>query len=382
MVEKYLVGAIGQSLERALLLCEIAQASYPQEYDNLRTICLTHLKEILVSLRRLNDETVVDTELQTPRRVREFKRIERQLNSVEGIGVFALSKMSPDDDFLNRLIAVICSEIVYPLSPPTISHISQDYFHIYPDFNLLCVPLMESRFLLHLPDIYHELCHPLHQEQDKNLPAFKLYRDVYKRSLFEIVRYFRDETVSAQRLRKPAEKLYHYQLWQTCWVKYWMQEFFCDLFGVLTTGPAFAWSHYHLCVKRGGDPFETTLVFESTHPADGARMRAALMMLTMIGYEPAAKQIGEVWQDFVQAMDYNSTPEYNQCYPEPLICKIVAAAKEGIEGIGVITSTPNTQPPIVSLLNSAWKKFWSAPEDYPAWEAEQFDSLRSTVHAT
>ncbi len=381
MVERHLIGSIGQSLQRACLLREIAQAEYSQEYDSLRTICLTQLEKILVTLRRLAEETVVNAELQTPRRVREFKRIERQINAVEGVGVFALSKTTQDDDFLNRLIAIICDEIAYPLNPPTISHISQDYFHIYRDFNLLCVPLMESRFLLHLPDIYHELCHPFHQEQDKSPPELKSYHDAYEQSLFEIVRHFRDETTNAKRLRKPMGKFYQFQLWQTCWVKFWMQEFFCDLFAVLIAGPAFAWSHYHLCAKRGGDPFETPLIFESTHPADNARMHTALIMLKRIGFEEEVKLIERTWRDFIKVMGYNASPEYHQCYPEDLLYKIVSMVREGIKGTGVITAKPGTLTCIVNLLNTAWKEFWSTPANYTAWEAEQIETLRVKVNA-
>ena len=109
MVEKYLIGAIDQSLERTRQLRQIVQRRYPREYDGLRQICLTQLDETQVTLRHLAKETVVDpalqtptlrfalslaitkrrlsfnlsvvdlkTALQTPRRVREFKRIVRR----------------------------------------------------------------------------------------------------------------------------------------------------------------------------------------------------------------------------------------------------------------------------------------------------------------
>ena len=202
----------------------------------------------------------------------------------EGIGEFALSRISPYDGFLSRLIARICSEIAFPLPSPTASHISQDYFHIYPGFRLLCVPLLESLILLHLPDLYHELCHLLHHGPHIDLPELETYHAAYLRSQFEMVKHDRRETVAAERLRKPAGIRDQLELWMTSWSKYWMQEFFCDLFAVSTAGPAFAWSHYHLCVVRGGDPFETPLLSVTTHPADDARMRAALLMLTALGF--------------------------------------------------------------------------------------------------
>ena len=379
MIEPYLIGSASQSLERIRQLRQIVQEPYRREYDGLRQICLTHLDATQAAFQCLAEETVVDTALQTPRRVRLFTRIVEQLETVENVGAFALSRVSQDDDFLNRLITDVCSEIRYPLIPPVVSHISQDYFHIYLDFNLLCLPLMESRFLLHLPDIYHELCHPFQQKQNAGLPVLESYHAAYKQSLFEMVRYFRNEITAAERVRKPAGNLYHLQLWRTSWAKFWMEEFFCDLFGVLMAGPAFAWSHYHLCVKRGGDPFETPLIFESTHPADDARMRAVVMMLAATGFEAEVKPIEKAWRDFVEVMGYDKEPEYQQCYPQDLLFEIVSAAKEGIKGTGVVAAKPDALKPIVGLLNSAWQEFWRAPEDYQAWEAAQFDDLRTSA---
>ena len=378
MIEPYLIGSIGQSLERIRQLRQIVQGPYRREYDGLRQICLTYLDAERTALRCLDEETVVDTALQAPRRIREFKRIVEQLEAVENVGVFALSRVSQDDDFLNRLTTDICQEITYPLIPPVVSHISQDYFHIYPEFNLLCLPLMESRFLLHLPDIYHELCHLFHRDQSADLPTLEAYHTAYNRSRFEMVQHFRDEIAAADRLPKSESKLYQLQLWHTCWAKYWMQEFFCDLFGVLTTGPAFAWSHYHLCVKHSGNPFETPLMSVATHPADNARMCAALMMLKRVGFEEEAKHIEKAWRDFIDIMGYRLEPEYRLCYPKNLLDKIVEATKKGVEESNIVTAKPDSQKPIVTLLNAAWREFWRTPAEYQAWEAAQFDTLRSS----
>ena len=382
MIETYLIGSIGQSLERIRQLRQIVQGPFRREYDGLRQICLTRLDAAQTALQHLAQETVVDTTLQTPLRVRGFKRIVEQLETVENIGAYALSRVSQDDDFLNRLITNICCEINYPLIPPVVSHISQNYFHIYREFNLLCLPLMESRFFLHLPDIYHELCHPFHQKQKFNLPKLESYHAAYKRSRFEMVRHFRNEIISAQRVEKPEGIFYQLQLWRTCWDKFWMQEFFCDLFGVLMVGPAFVWSHYHLCVKRGGNFFETPLVSVSTHPADDARMRTALMMLEITGFDTEMKLIEQAWQDFVEVMGYRPMAEYRQAYPDHLLSKIVTAAQEGLEGAGLVTAKPDTLKPIAGLLNSAWQEFWRATEDYQAWEMAQFDALHTSANAS
>ena len=377
MIESYLVGSIDQSLERIRQLRQIVQSRYRREYDGLRQICLTCLDTAQAAFTSLAEENVVDTTFQTPRRLRIFTRNVGQLGYVENIGAFALSRINQDDDFLNRLITDICQEINYPLIPPVVSHTSQEYIHIYLDFNLLCLPLVESRFLLHLPDLYHELCHPFHRKQNDDLPMLETYHTVYKRCLFEIVRHFRDEIVAVERLRKPAGMSYQLQLWQTCWVKYWMEEFFCDLFAVMVAGPAYAWSHYHLCVKRGGNPFRTPLVSETTHPADDARMCAALAMLAATGFEAEATEIKKAWNEYVKIMNFAPEPEYQQCYPNDLLtAEIVSAAKQGIDGIGISAAKRGELKSVVGLLNSAWREFWRKPNEYKTWEAAQFEHLR------
>ena len=136
--------------------------------------------------------------------------------------------------------------------------LSQQYFHIRPGLNLLCVPLTEGRFLLHLPDLYHELAHPLLVEQDdpivepiqvcsppqSTMPSNMLPGSWRKRTGVE----------------DPNSRRFMLRRWEIAWVKYWMVEFFCDLFAVYTLGPAFAWAHLHLTAKRGEDPFHVPIM--------------------------------------------------------------------------------------------------------------------------
>ena len=56
-------------------------------------------RERLENIQAERPRRRLSIELQTPLRVRRFKRIVEHLNSVEGIGVFALSRISPDGQF-------------------------------------------------------------------------------------------------------------------------------------------------------------------------------------------------------------------------------------------------------------------------------------------
>ena len=69
-------------------------------------------------------------------------------------------------------------------------------------------------------------------------------------------------------------------------MKFWMVEFFCDLFAVYTLGPAYGWAHLHLSAKRGGDPFDVPMLSASSHPADDARMRVMLVALSFRASRP------------------------------------------------------------------------------------------------
>lgn len=380
MIERYLAGSIRQSIERIRQLRGIVQGQYPREYDGLRQICLGKLDHALGELKTLTSERIVDADLQTPRRVRVFKRTLENIGAIEGIGVFALNRASVEDAFLNRLITTICTEIRYPLITPVVSHMSQDYFHIYPAFNLLCLPLIESRFLLHLPDVYHELCHPLHRNFD--VPKLEPYASAYKAAIFSMVGHFQREADAADRLRNQEARLFQLQLWRTCWTKYWMEEFFCDLFGVLTVGPAYVWAHYHLCVKRGGDPFQTPMMFETSHPADDARMRTMLGALQQFDdFRDDADAIAIAWKQFLGAMGYRAPPEYFQCYPDAEIIGTIRAAKDGIQHIGVSFANLRNVPEIRSLLNEAWRVFWRSPENFQTWEGAQVAELRCRAAA-
>lgn len=374
MIEDYLSGSIRQSIERIRRLRGIAQSRFPREYDGLRQVCLGKLETILVEFNALASERIIEPAMQTPRRIRVFKRLIEQLNAVEGVGIFALSRVNDADIALNRLITEIGTEINYPLINPVVSHMSQEYFHIYSDFHLLFLPLLESQFLLHMPDIYHELCHPLHRNLD--LPDLEPYARSFKESLFEMVGYFRREALAADRLGHQEARLFQLQLWRTCWTKFWMEEFFCDLFGALTVGPAYAWAHYHLCIKNGGDPFATPLMREATHPADDARMRAQLGILRLLGeFDGEAASIERAWREYIGAMEYRATPEYHLCYPDAQIKAVAHAAKEGVEGIGVVAATSRTEARVRDTLNNAWRVFWQATADFSEWEADEVKRL-------
>ena len=106
-------------------------------------------------------------------RIRLFRRLRADLTNVETTAVAALTRSHTDDAALSGLVADIHREINCPLAAPTVTCLSRAYFSINLDFRLLEVPLAESDFLLHLPDLYHEIAHPLITEE--NNPVIEPY---------------------------------------------------------------------------------------------------------------------------------------------------------------------------------------------------------------
>ena len=80
--------------------------------------------------------------------------------------------------------------------------LSQQYFCIITELNLLCVPLTEGQFLLHLPDLYHELAHPLLVEEDD--PLVEPLQAALFLALRDALGYLADELAKEDRRRGPG----------------------------------------------------------------------------------------------------------------------------------------------------------------------------------
>jgi hypothetical protein len=110
-------------------------------------------------------------------------------------------------------------------------------------------------------------------------PVVESFQEAHFKALGDALGYLAAEKRKEDRRHGPKQPAFTLTRWEAAWVKYWMVEFFCDLFAVYVLGPAFAWSHLHLTAKRGGDPFEVPLLGTTSHPADDARMRTLLFGL-------------------------------------------------------------------------------------------------------
>src|SRR5205085_7632074 len=123
-----------------------------------------------------------------------------------------------------------------------------------------------------------------------NNPVVEPFRRAQDRVMQAAISYLDDEMRTQERGRGPTQMVHTLECWVRSWVS-WSVEFLCDLFGALTVGPAFAWSHLHVSAKRGGNPFAVPSFAPTSHPPDAARMSVLLKALTRSGFTAEVAQV-------------------------------------------------------------------------------------------
>lgn len=368
-MNEYFQGAVTQLIERGRHLLSVIPRGMPREFHLLEQTTRRRIGEELEKLQELVRNPRMRKVQVQPARLRRFRRIVRELDFLETVCISALQRSKNHDVNLNKLIERIRSEIRYPLLPPVISPLSQMYFHIYPEYNLLRVPLIEGSFLLHLPDLYHELAHPLVVERHD--PSVAHFHKHLLRALDHVFTYFGDELVKEGRRQGRTPPLYVFYLdqWQKAWFRGWAVEFFCDSFAVLTLGPAYGWSHLHLHSTRGRDAYNVPTIGGLTdHPGDAARMTVILCCLRRTGFIDEANEIEQRWAELVSISGAKPEPEYLRCFPRFLLEELVKEAFDAVDALGCRIATPDCKDEVHLILNQAWTEFWRDPQEYVNWE--------------
>lgn len=381
MLDDYLQGTVPQLIERSKLLKTKIARDLPRDYEALIRCCDTEISNIIARLRELAAAPAVGREMLRHARLRRFKRAVADLEHIETRAIPLLNRAQDDDHHVNRLLYRICREINYPLLTPTVATLSTGYFYIDTKLNLMFIPPAEGNFLLHLPDLYHELGHPLPTREDD--PILDRFRQRYLESAAHLHEYFADQRAMQDTRRGPRAFRDQIDVWEVLWVKYWLTELFCDLFAAYTLGPAFAWSHLHLFMKAGGSAFAMPDDYHViTHPADDARMCALLKALARSGFASEAVEIGSKWRDVLRLSSNIPPPDYAHCYPDTVLDFIVDKAADAVTEIGCRMAHPDTGDPVHQMLNEAWSRFWDKPSEYPSWEAAAVKALFELCQGT
>jgi hypothetical protein len=368
MIDQYIAVSTAQLIERSRTLIALIPRDLPRIYDTLSQRCRQEISNALSGLRLIAEDPKLRRPENRPIRIRAFKRIVADLDFLEATGIAALSRAHSDDHKLNSLVGRITTEIKYPLPAPACTSLSRDYFSIDPHLGLLFVPLAEAHFVLHLPDLYHELAHPLLSAQDD--PVIEPFRERFAEAMAICLEQTRGELNRLERGRNPEGAKIALRVWESSWVRGWLAEFFCDLFAVYTVGPAFAWSHLHLALKRGVDPFKVPAYATSSHPADDARMRAILDGLTLTGFDVERRAISSAWTSCVAEVNSKRGADYDSCFRDGLLRRIAELALEGTRAMGVALYSSAQTDSIAGVLNEAWSVFWNNPNDFVVAEKE------------
>lgn len=371
-MNEYFDGSVAQLLERTRQLCNLIPRNLGRDVAALEVACRDQLNEVGDRLRALRDVPHMRKIENQRERLRLFRRVRGDLDHLESVAVTALCRWNEEDQRINRIADGLAHEIRYPLPTPVVSCLSQRYFHTYPDLRLVCVPLAEGRFLLHLPDLYHELGHSLLAfENDGRLAGFQ---QKHVEAVDEALGYLAGELRRENTGLGPEAYKRYLLCWTDCWLS-WAIEFFCDLFAVYVVGPAFAWAHLHLAACMDTDPFRVPLLSTTVHPADAARMTVLLRALDRLGFQNDRDAVSQRWEEFLNVSGNRKSPEYRRCFPDALLGQIEQLAFEGTLALGCDLADPAMKGPSRRLLNEAWRVFWQSPENYVEWERDMVSQV-------
>ena len=374
----YIDGAIREGIERGkALMAKIPRAKGLGLYfSNLATVANNEIQTILEAFDHLYN----DVDFRDARNLRQkffrFKLLSQKLAEIENVVIAAMNRKTDDDDFVNKMTFEICKEINYPLQSPVASCLSQKYYHIYPSYNLLCIPLLEADFVLHLPDIYHELGHPLIEMENPKVEPFRACLGQFN----AIVRKYFDDEIRRRDLSKMVDPAVDPLLiYKDSWLENWSIELFCDLFATYTLGPAYAWSNIHMCAKLSWDIYRLPSVQKTTHPPDEARMKAILIGLNILGCEEDAADIQQKWEEFKAIVGQKKGHDFSIALPEKLLQSAAELCRIGTEKVECEIYAPGNAGKVNTLLNESWKQFWSDPNGFAEIEKKLLQAFKASM---
>lgn len=372
MIGPYIDAAIRQAKERARLLKTKIPSPRSAELIGLQRLCEAQLDVVIRQLDYLLEDPTILHPGVLRERIRFFRRALDQLADIETTGIAALNRTNDDDLFMNRLVLQLHEEIKHPLPAPVVTCTARSYFAIHTGLHLLEVPPAESDFLLHLPDLYHEIGHTI--IATRHNPKVEPFQHELGKFLFALSRHFEAEQLANKRATGPTE--YNAIVLATLersW-NHWAVELFCDLFATFTIGLAYAWAHFHLTAGQDSDPYDVKVTRTTSHPPDQARMEAILIALDLLGLD--TKNIKQQWDALVTATGARQTSEYRKACPRELLELAAVHAVEGTKKIGCRVIDLKTAGPINDLLNNAWRVFWKNPATYHQWERQLMNRLK------
>jgi hypothetical protein len=368
-VEQFLCGLL-RDLEHHCVMLRDRLVTIPADPD-VRTHALQAYREVEIIRRevvqQLHDPSL-GLSILLPNHLQLYKRWSERVSVIESYPFLFVERYAPSDRQMTRLCQRLAAQVGWPLPPPLVAAFSNQYYWAMPEFNIICVPAAEGTTLLGLPDLCHELGHILLLAQwDALVGDF----------LRELASYILQEQrrVGTEQRPKEYRPLYNQLFMQ--WKDAWLLEFVSDMVATYLVGPAFGWQHVRLCAGNSLAAYHPTLGERADHPADEARLRGIVAVLTQMGAAEAGARITALWDCYLEASRETRPQDYEVCYPQALLeslaKRIIAGCRSlGVRGFDQPGGPPNDLP---SLFGEAWERFLADSQTYAAWERSQIETL-------
>ncbi|MHA1495199.1 MAG: hypothetical protein ACTSRQ_14415 [Candidatus Thorarchaeota archaeon] len=313
--------------------------------------------------------------------IRSVRGCVRNIKNIESYGIPVLTHQYPRTDYMNKFVFKLHREIKLPLLQPSVACMSTEYYYFHPNLNIIYVPVGESEFLLHLPDLFHEIGHEVLHASGRELKLGEIRKGIDDAALL-VTSHFQEVINRKKRETGPRRTIELIRLMHARWMEYWMLEFFCDLFALYTLGPAYAWSHLHLTAKSTEEIHNFPDILDQRHPSDESRMKLLLIGLEKIGFKTESDKIVEKWDDILSDPESNPPNEYRYVYPlnimeafAEIVLESLRKCDFNIVNVGLIENNTG----IISTLNHAWSSFWDDPSEFRKWEINKLAELRKYI---
>lgn len=284
----------------------------------------------------------------------QYRALAHQVYLIEQVFVSPVSRFSAEDERLSKLCERICKEIGIWNDIPVIVAASNQYFCTIPAFGVIYIPVSESRSLLNLPDLYHEIGHHLHRR------GYPILGHRFTTAWREYVEEAVDDIT---RLSRPID-VPRFRNLMAFW-RYWGEEVAADAFATIILGPAYGWANLHLMLRS-----LSIFDYSSTHPADAARMDNILRILRS---DPNSADdvalLNEQWKKYL-GFPHPAKPDlYDLLHGDPLFTAVLEDVRDTISAHGLKISG-STDSTIAYLLNDAWRRLPADASQYRDWEDE------------
>lgn len=363
----YLSGALPWLRRRAeLVLTNMQSLSIPPAIRPRIEAQIEELKSTINEISGLlDDPTLANPDYINEHSIR-FRKLVRVVDDVEAIFLPLVERWGRDEERMQQLLTKLCQNAnLLSLVQPVIALYSWEYFFVLEYLHVIYMPRLEGHFWLHLPDLYHEVGHVLLEQMHT-----VLWGEFQER----IRDHFDRQYARAKLENIPLASTEVYSTLADSW-RHWLIEFTSDIIATYLCGPAYGWSHLHLCASKGTTAYHPSVGEESSHPADEARWRVIALVLDDIGWRIEQQQIESRWRSLIHSIGESEPTYFRIAYPANLLKDLRQQVKQGLTSLNVslysksLASQGNGQE-LADLLNQAWSKFWQAPSEYVSWEKE------------